>query len=188
MEIRDSITKVNLLTGHLSGEQITVTEKTLGAMRAIFEDQTAASKMDPDTVICHIEIRVAVPDGTEGGLFFATSFLMPGKVGNEFFMTKGHFHEKREAAEYYWGISGKGLLLLMDESGTCSAEKVEKGTLHYIGGNIAHRLINTGSEVLAVGACWPSDAGHNYEEITKKGFSVRVFERDGEIYIKTVRT
>jgi glucose-6-phosphate isomerase len=95
-------------------------------------------------------------------------------------MTKGHFHRRREAAEYYWGIAGSGVLLLLDEAGNCTAQAVEPGSLHYIPGFTAHRLVNTGSEKLVVGACWGSDAGHDYGALTTEGFPVRVVERRGE--------
>ena len=35
-------------------------------------------------------------------------------------------------------------------------------------GGVAHRVANTGNSVLSFAACWPSDAGHNYEEIANK--------------------
>ena len=91
-------------------------------------------------------------------------------------MTKGHFHAQSDRAEFYWGIQGKGMLVLMDRNRNTWAEEVYPGSLHYIGGEIAHRLANIGNEKLIVGACWPSDAGHDYEEIAKNGFSARLVE------------
>jgi len=105
---------------------------------------------------------------------------MPGKVGSEYFMTKGHFHEKSDRAEFYWGVKGFGMLVLMDRERNTWAEEVHSGSLHYIGGEIAHRLVNTGDENLVVGACWPSDAGHDYAEIAMNGFSARLLEVEGE--------
>lgn len=167
-------------TGSLSGENVAHSSKKLSAITGIFKDQDAAAGMDPDTVVYEVASHAAVPEGTEGGLFFGTSLIHPGTVGNEYFMTKGHFHNRRETAEYYWGIAGSGVLLLMDESGACRAEEVRPGTLHYIGGHIAHRLVNTGDADLVVGACWPSDAGHDYGSIEKVGFPVRVVCQDGK--------
>jgi glucose-6-phosphate isomerase len=48
------------------------------------------------------------------------------------------------------------------------------GSLHYVPGKVAHRTINTGKQVLSFGACWPSDAGHDYNTIMEKGFNARV--------------
>jgi glucose-6-phosphate isomerase len=40
--------------------------------------------------------------------------------------------------------------------------------------------VNTGEKALLFWACWPSDAGHDYETIAKQNFSARVFQRKGE--------
>ena len=89
-------------------------------------------------------------------------------------MTKGHFHAKENRSEYYWGIEGAGLLLLMDKKRNTRAENMFPGSLHYIPGMTAHRVVNTGNCKLKFGACWPSDAGYNYETLFKEGFSKRV--------------
>jgi glucose-6-phosphate isomerase len=67
----------------------------------------------------------------------------------------------------------------MDETGKCESEEMASGSLHYIPGGTAHRIVNTGDSVLAVGACWPSDAGHDYVSV-EGGFSVKVKKIDGE--------
>ena len=81
-----------------------------------------------------------------------------------------------DRAEFYWGL----MLILMDRERNTWSEEVYPGSLHYIGSEIAHRLANTGNQKLIVGACWPSDAGHDYEEITVNGFSARLVEVDGK--------
>ena len=179
MKIEKALTVYHLETGALSGKNTGSVQKKLGEITSIFADQQAAETMDPDTVVYEVSTHTEVPEGTPGGLFFGTSCIHPGKVGDEYFMTKGHFHSRRETAEYYWGISGEGVLLLLDEEGNCKAEAVEKGSLHYIGGHIAHRLVNTGDSDLVVGACWPSDAGHDYGTIAESGFPVRVVCQQG---------
>ncbi len=59
-------------------------------------------------------------------------------------------------------------------------EKMHPGSLHYIPAHTAHRVANTGSALLSFGACWPSDAGHDYEEIARNGFAARLVNRDGK--------
>lgn len=167
-------------TGSLSGGEIVTSVKYLRQLNGTFSDREAFEAMDPETVVYRVESHFPVSEGTEGGLFFGTSYIMPGRVGNEYFMTKGHYHRKADRAEYYWGISGEGMLLLWGPDGTCRAEKVEPGSLHYIPGMTAHRLVNTGNDLLAVGACWPSDAGHDYGSIEEKGFPVYVVCRRGK--------
>lgn len=67
----------------------------------------------------------------------------------------------------------------MDESGKCWFEPMQPGSLHYIPGYIAHRLANTGDTPLRVGACWPSDAGHDYASIAEHGFTARLMNVGG---------
>lgn len=180
MNLSECLTEYNLSTGEISGENTAHAQKRFCEIAGIFADTEAASRVDPETIVYEVSTHAAVEEGTAGGLFFGTSRIHPGKAGDEYFMTKGHFHARRETAEYYWGISGEGVLLLMDETGSCTAQRVQKGSLHYIGGHIAHRLVNTGEEDLVVGACWPSDAGHDYGSIQTQGFPVRVVCRNGE--------
>ena len=180
MELQKSPVTYELLSGALSGAGCLSSHKKLSQVTHLFADQTALAKMDPETIVYSVQSHEAIPAGTAGGLFFGTSTVHPGQVGDEYFMTKGHYHNRRETAEYYWGISGEGVLLLMNEDGTCRAERVENGSLHYIPGFVAHRLVNTGKEDLVVGACWYSDAGHDYGSIETEGFPVRVVCRDGK--------
>jgi glucose-6-phosphate isomerase len=71
------------------------------------------------------------------------------------------------------------LLVLMDESRATRTDAMFPGSLHYITGGLAHRVVNTGDEPLLFGACWPSDAGHDYSSIKAKGFGARVLLRGG---------
>ena len=163
----------------MNGEPIINQLRLLKDIDGIFHDREALEAMNPETPVYSVQSWMPVAEGTPGGLFFGASTLMPGKVGKEYFMTKGHFHAQSGRAEFYWGVQGKGMLILMDRDNHTWAEEIYPGSLHYIGSEIAHRLANTGSENLVVGACWPSDAGHNYEEIAATGFSARLLERDG---------
>ena len=158
----------------LSGDVVETMVRTVADLAGVFQDDVAYREADPKAVVYSVESYMPVEPGTAGGLFFGVTHLMPGTVGREFFMTKGHFHEKRDRSEFYWGISGRGLLVLMDTSGKAWTEEVRPGSLHYVPADTAHRLVNTGASVLDVGACWPSDAGHDYGTITENGFSIRV--------------
>jgi glucose-6-phosphate isomerase len=149
----------------LSGQGVSVSERRLKDLDGLFRDRDALNRMEPDTLVYAVETHTAVKDA-EGGLYFGISRIYPGKVGDEFFMTRGHFHSRKDRAEYYWCIQGSGLLILMGEDKNLRAEEVKRGTLHYIPGFTAHRLVNTGSEELVIGACWPSDSGHDYAAFT----------------------
>ncbi|MDA3906717.1 MAG: glucose-6-phosphate isomerase [Bacteroidales bacterium] len=163
----------------MQGKSVIELTKRLKDLPEIFENKQAFDQMDTEKIVYHVQAIFPVEEGREGGLFYGKTIIEPGKVGNEYFMTKGHFHKNANRAEFYWGILGEGVLLLMNEKRECWAEKIFPGSLHYIGGTIAHRTINTGNTPLSFGACWPSDAGHNYQEIINNGFSARLKELDG---------
>jgi glucose-6-phosphate isomerase len=179
LKIQRSPVELDLKNFSLKGEPVICQQRVLNDIASIFLDQEAVKLIPPETSVYHVQSWLPVDEGTPGGLSFGTSTLLPGKVGNEYFMTKGHFHAKSDRAEFYWGVQGNGMLILMDRDRKIWAEEVYPGSLHYIGDEIAHRLANTGSANLVVGACWPSDAGHDYQEIATNGFSARLLEMDG---------
>ena len=179
LEMLKSPVELSLDNYAMTGEPVMNQTRKLKEIPGIFADEKAYAEMDQDQRAYTVQAWLPVADGTQGGLFFGASTIYPGKVGNEYFMTKGHFHSLGDRAEFYWGVQGKGMLILMDRDRNTWAEEVYPGSLHYIRGEIAHRLANTGSEDLVVGACWPSDAGHDYDEIAVNGFSARLIEIDG---------
>ncbi len=175
-----SVPHIDWQSAKLTGPGCSQSGRKLGDLKGLFKDASTFETMDPQTPAYRVEMHEAVREGLAGGLFYGISILFPGKVGNEYFMTKGHFHLKRDAAEYYWCVSGEGALLLMDEDRNTRVEWLKPGTLHYIPGHTAHRLVNIGETELVVGACWPSDAGHDYGSIADKGFSARLLCVDGK--------
>lgn len=166
-------------SGALSGAPVRNSIKRMGQMRALFLDTVAASAMDPDQVIYRVQSWLPVEEGKPGGLFWGATIIEPGKVGDEFFMTHGHFHAMRDRAEFYSTIRGQGALILMDASGETRFETMTPGSVHYIPGGTAHRAANTGEAELAFVGCWPSDAGHDYDAIREGGFSARLRDVDG---------
>lgn len=117
---------------------------------------------------------------TSGSLLWGQTILEPVLVHGECNMTRGHFHQRRDQDEYYWCQQGEGLLMLMDDTGNCWCEKMKPGSLHPIRGQWAHRCINTGNVPLSVIACWPADAGHDYN-LT---FPIRIFKEANQIFLK----
>jgi glucose-6-phosphate isomerase, archaeal len=166
--------------GALHGRPVGSTAKLLRDLGGLFADEQARLQMPAETVVYRVQSWQPVAAGTEAGLFWGVTSLEPGTVGDEYFMTHGHFHQKRNRAEYYATANGYGMLLLMDQTRKTRIEVMSPGTLHYIPGNTAHRVVNTGSEPLVFWACWPSDAGYDYQEILDHGFSARVFVRGGQ--------
>jgi glucose-6-phosphate isomerase len=151
-------------------------EKKLGQLKGIFRDQLAWEKADPETIVYRVRWWEPVKPGTEGGLFWGVTEIEPGRVADEYYMTHGHRHQVRNRAEFYGTVFGKGMLVLRDSSGV-RAEEMVPGSLHYIHENVAHRVVNTGDAPLRFVACWPSDAGHDYD--LGDGLGARILERGG---------
>lgn len=170
---------VDWSSGEITGTGIEESVKTLGALAGIFRDEEARQKLDPDTEVYRVRFWRPVVEGTTGGLFWGATVIQPGRVGDEFFMTHGHFHTIRDRGEYYATVKGTGALLLMRENGETWSETMNPGSVHYIHGGIAHRVANTGIEPLTFLASWPSDAGHDYAQIRSMGFGKRMVLRNG---------
>ncbi len=160
--------------------QVLESAKTLGQLRGIFADEKSLQELDPKTVVYRVQAWCPVPEGTEGGQFWGSTVVEPGQVGSEYFMTHGHFHLKRNRTEYYGTVEGDGVLIMMDETRRTWMERMSAGSLHFIPPNTAHRVANIGRVPLRVVACWPSDAGHDYDSIRKHGFGARLLDIDGQ--------
>lgn len=176
LQIVESPVRFNPENYYMIGQPVICKETFLVDIKQIFAKQDCISLNDHKKQVYSVQAWLPESEGTSGGLFFGVSTIYPGKVGDEYYMTKGHFHSKSDRTEFYWGIQGEGMLVLMDRQRNTWAEKVFPGSLHYIKSHIAHRLCNTGDKKLIVGACWPSDAGHDYLSIAENGFSARLFD------------
>ena len=171
---------VDFATGVLSSPSLIQITRTLADLAGVFADQAAFEALDPSRVVYRVQSFQPVGGDTEGGLFWGATFLESGVVGDEYFMTAGHFHSKRNRAEYYSTLAGRGALILMDEARNSRVEWMRPGSIHYIPASTAHRVANIGESCLSFLACWPSDAGHDYESIRLRGFSARLLCVDAQ--------
>ena len=94
-----------------------------------------------------------------GELLSGLSILHPGRVGNEFYMTKGHYHAVRATAEIYYCREGRGALLMENESGETAVEEFFPGRVVYVTPGWAHRSVNTGQQDLVTFFVYPANAG-----------------------------
>ncbi|MGH9528515.1 MAG: glucose-6-phosphate isomerase family protein, partial [Terriglobales bacterium] len=154
--------------------------RTLARLEGIFADLEAFRGMDPKTVVYRVQAWCPISEGTEGGLYWGNTIIESGTVGSEYFMTHGHFHLKRNRTEYYATVDGEGALILMNEDRKTWMEPMSVGSVHFVPSNTAHRVANVGSIPLRMVACWPSDAGHDYDSIRKEGFGARLVRNDGK--------
>lgn len=156
-------------------------------MKGYYKDENALKEIiekgnDP----LHYEVfEVPVPE-EYGQLMYCISKLQPGKVGDEFFLTKGHYHTIVETSEIYYCLRGEGYMMMKTADGQCVAEKMERGRMVYVPPFWAHRSINTGIEPLVSFCVYPGDAGHNYGDIATEGFPKRVFLKNNQVCILIV--
>ena len=115
-----------------------------------------------------------------GELLHGLSIVHPGKVGNEYFMTKGHYHVVLDTAEIYYCLQGEGHIVMETPDGDWEVATLRRDTVLYVPPRWAHRSVNTHrSEDLVTFFAYPGHAGHDYGSIEKQGFRKRVVEQEG---------
>src|SRR5690606_10249675 len=140
----------------LQGSAVTTSARRIADLAGLFADEVAHAALPAETLVYQVDVYLPVAEGTPGGLFWGTTVIEPGRVGDDYCMTRGHSHATRDRAEFYVCSAGEGAMILMDEDGRSRWEPMRPGTVHYIPGHTAHRVANTGSVPLAFLACWPS--------------------------------
>jgi len=171
--------RLDLLAGTLTGDTISASRRTLAGLRGYFEDEAARAAMDQDLEVYRVEAFEPVPERIEGAVCAATTFLAPGKVGDEYFLTRGHFHADQDRPELCLCVSGRGALILMTKDRAIRVETLSPGILVHVPPRTAHRCANTGDVPLVFVSFWASETGHDYETIAREGFSARLRELDG---------
>ena len=164
-----------MITPH--GQRI---ERRLSHMRGMFQDTAEIEAiLGRDDPLIYEFYTVDVPE-EEGQLHHGLTVLHPGQVGDEYYMTKGHYHVVMNTAEIYLGLEGQGYMLMQTKEGDFQALEMERGTIAYVPPYWAHRTVNTGEGPFVFMAVWPGNSGHDYGTIEESGFSKLVVERDGQ--------
>jgi len=158
-------------------------KRHLSQMRGMYADDAATEKMiaEGDPLVYEF-YELGAPE-KPGDLAFGTSIVYPGKVGDEYFMTKGHFHTILETGEAYYCLQGQGYMLLESPEGDWSAQPLSPGKAVYVPPRYAHRSINAGDTPMVTFFCFRGDAGHDYGTIETKGYRKLLFDIDGETVI-----
>lgn len=155
-------------------------KRCLSDLRGCFADATAYEQARAAGNPVIYTVAGVEPGGGEGDLHYGVGLIRPGRVGAEYFMTKGHLHAWRAAAEVYIGLSGRGVMLLEDEvTGESRTAPLEPHLVVYVPGGTAHRTMNTGDAPLTYVGIYPAKAGHDYGAIARNNFRCVVVERDG---------
>jgi glucose-6-phosphate isomerase len=179
MIIRPFSIHLDFRTGELTPHDRTNMRK-LSDMKGMFLDTEAERRiLQKDNPIIYSFSEKILPE-ENGHLQLATTSIHPGKIGDEYFMTKGHYHRRPDTSEVYLGLEGKGCLLIQTVQGDFESIDIEPGVMAYIPPYWGHRMVNTGSIPFVFFAVYPGDAGHNYGDIERTGFVKILVEKDGK--------
>ena len=126
------------------------------------------------------EIRYYPFITSKSDMALGTTAILPGKVGDEYHMTKGHFHARDDQPEIYYCVQGEGFLQMESRDGDYHSVPWKAGTITHIPPQYAHRVINTGSTNLVFVASFHVSAGHEYDLIEARGFKNIIIEQHGK--------
>jgi len=164
--------------GTLVGRTATY-EKHLADMQSIYSDSTAFQSLvdsdGADTLAYSVQSQMYGEES--GALIVGTSTLLPGMIGNEFSVTRGHLHTISDRAELYYCLSGHGVMLLETVDGQSKTIELNPSQATNVPGHWIHRSVNVGTEPLVTLFCYSADAGQDYGIISDAGgMSVRIVD------------
>ena len=154
------------------------TKRVLSQMKDMYIDIDAADTIlkTQDPLIYEFH-ELGCPE-RKGDLAFGTTIIYPGKIGDEYYMTKGHFHTILDTAEVYYTLSGEGYMLMENPEGDTLEQPLSKRQAVYVPKRYAHRTVNTGSTPLVLFYTFAADAGHDYGTIETNGYHKLLIEKD----------
>jgi glucose-6-phosphate isomerase len=152
-------------------------QRRLSSLKGQFLDDSAYhSLLAKDDPVIYEVYEIHRPE-VAGELLHGISIVHPGKVGNEFHMTKGHFHTLLDTAEIYYVLKGEGYMVMETPEGDSAIETLVPGKVLYVPPCWAHRSVCTSrQEDLATFFVYPGNAGHDYGTIEQQGFRKLVMD------------
>jgi glucose-6-phosphate isomerase len=159
-------------------------ERHLSALKGQFLENEPFQKMLAGNDPLVYEVYEIRRPEVEGEFLMGISVVHPGKVGREFFMTKGHFHSVIDTAEVYYCLKGEGFMVMETPEGETCIEALAPGKILYVPPRWAHRSVCTSrQEDLVTFFAYPANAGHDYGTIERLGFRKLVIEGENGIEI-----
>lgn len=171
---------VDLAKGELTGTGSRY-QKRFRDLAGLYADKQAfeeRARTKGDEVV--YEVTDHHPSARTGDLITGVTRMSPGKVGNEFFMTRGHIHAASDRPELYFGLKGKGLMLMESVDGVTRVAEISPLVACYVPPFWIHRSVNVGDDDLVMLFCYPADSGQDYNIIQRSnGLKQRVID-DGK--------
>jgi glucose-6-phosphate isomerase len=177
--IKSKSIKFNLDDGH--SPQAKSIKRLLSDMKGMYHDDKKFNEiLKKGDLLVYEFYNMGLPE-EPSELAYGTTILYSGKVGDEYYMTKGHFHNIIETAEIYYCIKGHGFLLMENPEGESEVQEMKPGVSVYVPPRFAHRSINISkNESLISFFAFRADAGHDYKTIESKGFRKIIVEKKGK--------
>jgi glucose-6-phosphate isomerase len=180
MKLREPARLVVRNTGSLDGATGRY-EKRLSELAGLYADAAAFDAVlaqDGDRVVYDVEdFR---PSADAGDMIFGVTRMAPGRIGGEYYLTRGHIHATADRPEIYYGQAGRGLMLMESPESETRVIEIAPNTACYVPPYWIHRSINIGAENLVMAFAYPADSGQDYGIIARsKGMRKRVFD-DGK--------
>ena len=157
---------------------ISTVDRRLSDLAMMFYDQETVQQMlgkGDDRLVYDIRYYPFITSTSDMAL--GLTRIYPGTIGDEYYMTKGHFHERPDQPEIYFCLQGEGYLLMETADGDFRTAHWQPGTITHIPPMYAHRVVNTGEEMLYFVASYHISAGHDYGPVVQRGFSQVVVKR-----------
>lgn len=160
---------VDLATGAITNATGSY-QKRFSDLAGLYADAAAFSAMRAEwgTRVVY-EVSEFRPSDRLGDIVFGVTRMLPGKVGDEYFMTRGHIHRRADRPEIYYGQKGSGLMLMESPEGETRIVEIAPLTCCYVPPFWIHRSVNTGAEDFVMLFCYPADSGQDYDIIARSG-------------------
>ena len=153
---------IDVSTGAMGGKTGRY-EKRLADLDGLYRDAGAfravAAEVGNPVVYAVEDFR---PTDAPGDLIYGVTRMSPGRIGREFFLTRGHIHAKADRPEIYYGQQGHGLMQLESPEGETRIVEIRAQTICYVPPYWIHRSINVGDDDLVMVFAYPSDSGQDY--------------------------
>lgn len=144
--------------------------KTYRDLAGLYEDQAAFAQLvagKGDAVA--YEVTDYKPSANPGDMIIGVTRMEPGRVGREFYMTRGHIHARPNRPEMYYGEAGHGVMLLESPAGDIRTVEIKARTMCYVPPFWIHRSVNVGADELVMTFAYPADSGQDYGIIARAG-------------------
>lgn len=115
------------------------------------------------------EVTSYTPGSKTSDLIMGVTRMEPGKVGREFYLTRGHIHANGDRPEIYQTLAGRGIMQMESPDGVVKLIEMGPQQICYVPPFWIHRSVNIGEEDLVMFFAYPADSGQDYGIIERSG-------------------